>query len=291
MSEPQKPPVEIVAHRGTGKDYPNPVGIQAHRPSAPPENTLPAFALGWERGVTCELDVHVTSDGEIIVIHDQTTGRTCGVDLNVGASTLAELRALDAGIVKGPIWAGLRLPLLSEVLEIMPPGRRLYVEMKQGPGIIAPLLEVIDASGKGPDEIVFISFSIDSITEMKRQRPQFTCYWIVVFEELKPGVWRCGYDHTEPDGLTFKTTWQQPVDYDALVTMARNDGRPVDGIDASFVQPDDFPEAMRRLGMPWGTWAVDDADVALHLAASGAIQITSNCTDDVRDALRFGAAR
>jgi glycerophosphoryl diester phosphodiesterase len=284
-------PIEIAAHRGTGKDYPDPVGIQAHRPAAPPENTLPAFALGWERGVTCELDVYLTRDGKIIVIHDQTTGRTCGVDLNVGASTFAELRALDAGIVKGPIWQGLRLPLLSEVLEIMPAGRRLYVEMKQGPAIIPALLEVIDAAGKGPSEIVFISFSIDSITAIKRLRPEFTCYWIIVFVELKPGVWQCGYDRTAPDGLTFVTTWQQPVDYEALVTMARNDGCPIDGLDASFVMPDDFPEAMRRLGMPWGTWACDDADVALRLAATGAIQITSNCTDDIRSALKYAGAR
>ena len=71
---------------------------------------------------------------------------------------------VDAGIVKGETWRGLKLPLLREVLDVMPDGKRLYVELKQGPGLVDPVLAVVDAAGKGPDQIVFISFSIDAIT-------------------------------------------------------------------------------------------------------------------------------
>jgi len=279
--------IEVAAHRGSGKDYPQPIALQAHRPAAPPENTLPAFHWGWARGRTCELDVYLTRDGKIVVVHDDTTGRTCDRNLKVAASTLDELRRLDAGIKKGPIWRGLRLPTLREVLDAMPPGHRLYVESKQGPGIVGPLLAEIDAAGKGPDQIVFISFSIDCITALKRARPEFTCYWILVFEELKPGIWRAGYDRTEDDNLTFRTVWQQPVDYAELVALARHDDVHLDGLDVSYQQPDDFAAAMRRAGMPWGAWAVDDGDVAVDLARKGAIQITTNCADDIRDALAY----
>jgi glycerophosphoryl diester phosphodiesterase len=279
-------PIEIAAHRGTGEDFPQLDMLQSHRPSVPPENTLPAFEWGWARGTTCELDVYLTTDGEVIVIHDDGTKRTCNADLDVASSSLAELRALDAGIVKGETWRGLKLPLLREVLDVMPDGKRLYVELKQGPGLVDPVLAVVDAAGKGPDQIVFISFSIDSITAIKRRRPEFTCYWIIVFEEVAPRVWRCGYDKTGPDGLKFVTTWQQPIDYAALVAMARNDDVQLDALDTGFVMPDDFPSAMRELGMPWGVWNIDDADLVVRLANAGAIQFTSNCTDDVRDVVR-----
>jgi glycerophosphoryl diester phosphodiesterase len=277
--------IEIVAHRGSGRDYPVPVALQAHRPAAPPENTLPAFHWGWARGRACELDVHLTRDGKIVVIHDGTTGRTCDRDLNVGGTRLADLRRLDAGVKKGPMWQGLRLPTLREVLDAMPPAARLYVEAKNGPGIVEPLLAEVDAAGKGPGQIVFISFSIDSISVLKRTRPEFTCYWILVFEELKPGLWRAGYDRTEDDNLTFRTVWQQPVDYGELLALARNDDYRLDGLDVSFQQPDDFAAAMREAGMPWGAWAVDDGDLAVLMARKGAIQITSNCADDIWGAL------
>ncbi|HVT56951.1 MAG TPA: glycerophosphodiester phosphodiesterase family protein [Thermoanaerobaculia bacterium] len=283
----QQPALEIVAHRGTGRDYPQPIALQAHRPAAPPENTLPAFEWGWARGGTCELDVYLTRDGKIVVIHDPTTGRTCDRDLVVGRASLDELRQLDAGVKKGPLWKGLRLPTLREVLQIMPPSGRLYIEAKNGPGIVEPLLGEVDAAAPRPDQIVYISFSIDTISALKRARPEITCYWILVFVQLKPGIWRAGYDRTEADNLTFRTVWQEPVDYAELIALARHDDLQLDGLDVSFEQPDDFAAAMRQAQMPWGSWAVDDGDVAVALARKGAIQLTSNHTDDIWGALSF----
>jgi glycerophosphoryl diester phosphodiesterase len=291
MADLRKERIEVVAHRGAGRDYPAPVALQAHQPAAPPENTLPAFHWGWARGRACELDVHLTGDGKIVVIHDGTTGRTCDRDLSVGKTALDDLRRLDAGVKKGRMWRGLRLPALRDVLEIMPPAGRLYVEAKNGPGIVGPLLSEVDAAGKGPDQIVFISFSIDTISILKRTRPEFTCYWILVFEELQPGLWRAGYDRTKDDNLTFRTVWQQPVDYAELLALARNDGYRLDGLDVSYQQPDDFAAAMGQAGMPWGTWAVDDGDLAVLMATKGAIQITTNCPDDVRGALAYAGSR
>ncbi len=91
--------------------------------SSPPENTLPAFKAGWETGAYgCELDVHVTTDGQIIVIHDSTTNRTTNASWVVAEHSADDLRSLDAGRWKALRWAGTRLPLLSEVLAIIPDG-------------------------------------------------------------------------------------------------------------------------------------------------------------------------
>ena len=76
--------VEIIAHRGASHDA--------------PENTLAAFKLGWEqRADADELDIHLTKDGQIVVIHDADTKRTTGVSKAVSQSTLEEC----AGSMRG----------------------------------------------------------------------------------------------------------------------------------------------------------------------------------------------
>ena len=61
----------IVAHRGASSDA--------------PENTLRAFRLGWEQGADAiEADFHLTRDGQLVCMHDATTGRTANADWKVG---------------------------------------------------------------------------------------------------------------------------------------------------------------------------------------------------------------
>ena len=72
--------VELISHRGESADA--------------PENTMAAFRLAWERKVDAiELDVHLTRDGELVVIHDPDTKRTTGVEKKIKEHTAAELRA------------------------------------------------------------------------------------------------------------------------------------------------------------------------------------------------------
>ena len=104
---------------------------------AEPENTLAAFRRAWELGVEAvELDVHVSKDGEVVVIHDATTKRIMGVDRAVADQTLAELRLLDAGNRE-------RIPTLAEALATIPSGRTLFVEIKTAPSTAAAIGRVI----------------------------------------------------------------------------------------------------------------------------------------------------
>src|SRR3954447_2364486 len=85
----------IIGHRGASFDA--------------PENTAAAFGLAFLQGADgIEADFHLSSDGEIVCIHDATTGRTAGVDLVVAETSLKELKRLDVGLWKGREFPGER---------------------------------------------------------------------------------------------------------------------------------------------------------------------------------------
>jgi glycerophosphoryl diester phosphodiesterase len=94
-----------------------------------PENTLEAFRKAVELGAGgLELDVHITGDGHVVVIHDATLDRTTGGSGAVASTTLDELRDMDAGygfsLDEGRTYPyrgkGLGVPTLAEVLEELP---------------------------------------------------------------------------------------------------------------------------------------------------------------------------
>ena len=104
----------------------------AHRgySAVAPENTLPAFAAAGPAGATLvEFDVRTTADGVPVVIHDRTVDRTTNGTGAVWELTADEVRALDAGSWFSPAYAGVRVPLLTEVLDMLA-GARLLLEIK-----------------------------------------------------------------------------------------------------------------------------------------------------------------
>lgn len=106
-----------IAHRGASDKY--------------PENTLLAFeqALALQADAV-ECDVHLTADGEVVVIHNATVERTTNGRGEVAAMSLEELRRLDAGSWKNSRFAGQRIPTLGEVIELVRGRAQLFVELK-----------------------------------------------------------------------------------------------------------------------------------------------------------------
>jgi glycerophosphoryl diester phosphodiesterase len=99
-----------------------------------PENTLASFRKGVELGATMlELDIHLSADGELIVIHDDDIDRTTDGSGRVGEMTAAEIRRLDAGSWYAPEFAGERVPLLGEVLDWARGRASPVIELKLGP--------------------------------------------------------------------------------------------------------------------------------------------------------------
>lgn len=94
-----------------------------------PANTITAFERAAEAGADgVELDVMLSKDGAVVVIHDETVDSTTDGHGPVNGFTLAELKALDAGSYKGAQYAGARIPTLDEVFEAV--GKRLLINVE-----------------------------------------------------------------------------------------------------------------------------------------------------------------
>jgi glycerophosphoryl diester phosphodiesterase len=101
--------------------------IMGHRgaPADEPENTLRSFRRALATGVAAvELDVQLTKDGRLAVIHDETLDRTTNGKGRVKDFSLAELQKLDAG-------RGEPVPALEEVFDLVKGKAHLVVELKQ----------------------------------------------------------------------------------------------------------------------------------------------------------------
>lgn len=114
--------IYVAAHRGWSDKY--------------PENTMEAFKAAEALGVDqLEIDVRVTKDNELVIIHDPTVDRTTNGTGLVGEKTLAELKALDAGIFKGEAFKGYQIPTFLEFMDWIKghPTMTLDVELKEYP--------------------------------------------------------------------------------------------------------------------------------------------------------------
>ena len=166
---------ELIGHRGASHDA--------------PENTLAAFRLAWEQGADgIEGDFRLTRDGEIVCLHDPTTRRTAGVRLSVADATLAQLRELDVGSWKGEQWAGEPIPTLREVIGTVPPGKRLFIELKSGPEILLPLAAILAESGLPHEQTVILSFSDEVVAEARQLLPHVKALWATDYKR----DWQCG---------------------------------------------------------------------------------------------------
>ena len=132
-----------------------------------PENSLPAFAHAMRRGYGIELDVQRTGDGCVVVFHDDSLKRLCGVDRTVGDLTLAQLRSLRLG------QSDQSIPTLKEVLALVRGRVPLMIELKgerPDPILCQALTELLDGYA-GPFSV--ISFSPLILGWFKKYRPSY----------------------------------------------------------------------------------------------------------------------
>lgn len=233
---------EFIAHRGASYDA--------------PENTLAAVRLAWEQGADAvEVDVHLTADYRLAVIHDADTKRTAGVDWRVSEKTMAELRTLDVGRWKGEPFAGQTIPTLEEVLDLLPKGKKLFVEIKCKGEILPYLQKAVEASGKRR-QIVIICFDPDVLVQSRQRMPDIPVYWLV---------------GTEKDKATRKPIPHSPE----LIAFIREKG--IDGLDVNYEGVDEpFARVVRRTGYDWYVWTVDDCRTAERMIRLGAKGITTS---------------
>jgi glycerophosphoryl diester phosphodiesterase len=154
----------------------------AHRGASflSPENTVASAKLAWELGADAvEIDIRLTKDNRIMVIHDNDTKRTCSgkKNLEIADSPSVLLRDLDAGIWKGQEFKGEKIPYLSEIMETVPEGKTLVVEIKCGAEVLISLERIFEKNEKSK-QIVFIAFDWKTILETQKLFPENKCYWL-----------------------------------------------------------------------------------------------------------------
>jgi glycerophosphoryl diester phosphodiesterase len=142
-----------------------------------PENTLASFERALELGADwIELDVHLTRDGRLAVIHDETLERTTNGHGLVKDHSLAELQALDGGAWFAPTYAGQRIPSLDEILAwARERGTVVDVEIKNAPivypGIEEAVVAALDRQAMTERAIV-ISFDHAAVRRVKALEPR-----------------------------------------------------------------------------------------------------------------------
>lgn len=146
--------------------------VAGHRgwPDKYPENTMESFKAAEAIGVDqIELDVRVTKDGELVIIHDATVDRTTNGTGLVCEKTLEELKALDAGSHKGEEFKGCQIPTFIEFMEWIKdhPTMTIDIELKEYPtegreelaySVCERVLQMVDDYGF-TDRVVINSFS------------------------------------------------------------------------------------------------------------------------------------
>jgi len=243
----------VVAHRGASFDA--------------PENTLSAFELAWEQlADVIEGDFYLTGDGQIVCIHDDTTERVGGKIVQVAESTYGELKEIDVGSWKDPKFADQRIPLLQDVLQTIPDGKQIFIEIKCGPEIVPALKKRLTRSKIPPSQASIISFQKEVIAAAKKAMPERQAFWLISFDHHK------------------ETGWQPTVEHVIATAKAIN----ADGVDVQAITEvvnSDFVAACRDAALGVHVWTVDEGDIASHFQQLGVDSITTNRPDFLRKVL------
>lgn len=245
----------IVAHRGASEDA--------------PENTLASFRLGFEQGADLiEGDFRMTADGCIVAMHDRTLARTTGDPRETARVTRDDLRSLSAGDWgrwKGGPFRSETVPTLEEVLQIVPDGRGILLEIKDSARIVPTLLRELDRSGLKEDRVTVITFDREVVSSMKRLAPRWKVLWLTSFSK-KTGVWLPSVDE--------------------VIEVARSIG--ADGVDVR-AEPEvvdrSFVDRVKRAGLEIHCWTVNDVGVAAKMSSIGMDSITTDRPAVIREAL------
>ena len=144
-----------------------------------PENTLAAIKLAWIHNADgVEIDVRLSKDNKIVVIHDANTRRTSGVSGKVKSLTLESLKKLDFGSWRGMKWVNERIPSLDEVLETIPRGKFVMIEIKSSTAILPLLKKLLNKTSLKNSQIKLAGFGLKKMSLIKKSLPQFEAYRI-----------------------------------------------------------------------------------------------------------------
>lgn len=148
--------------------------IIAHRGASgyAPEHTLEAYKLAVEMAADyIEIDLHMTKDGALVAMHDETVDRTTNGHGKVAELTLEEIKSLDAGSWFDESFKGLSVPTLEEIFNEFGDTTNYYIEIKS-PGMEADLLLLLETfdllNSRYKGKVVIQSFMEESLRDVNK---------------------------------------------------------------------------------------------------------------------------
>jgi glycerophosphoryl diester phosphodiesterase len=246
----------IVAHRGASRDA--------------PENTPAAFMMAWlQHADAVEADLRLTKDKQIVCIHDPSTKRVSGKALEVAKTNLAVLKELDVGVKLFPKWRGQQIPTLAQLIATMPQGKSIFLELKTGSEILAPLKKEIAKAALDPKQIVIQSFDENLLAAVAEILPEHRTVLLINQRKLgKPSTWQ---PPAEKLMQHFKTSKAKGVN---LNTPA-------------LAKSTDLVKALKEAGAEIHTWTVNRAINARPLLVHDLSSITTDRPGKLRVGLRW----
>jgi glycerophosphoryl diester phosphodiesterase len=249
-SRTRVPPL-VIAHRGASETW--------------PENTIPAFMAGIDQGADMiETDVHMSADGELVIMHDTTVDRTTDArtlypnrtDRSIAGMNAAQIATLDAGGWKGEEFAGIRVPRLAEVLALVHDTRTgLLLEVKH-PERYPAIAEAIVAALEAVPNYLQRALAAGMLVVQSAN-------WAFVrrFHSLAPEI---------PVGVIGRPCPDELVDFAEWV----------DQVNPEYLGADpDFLRCVHELGMSSLVWTVDEAAAMERAIDAGADGIITNAPD------------
>lgn len=225
--------------------------IIAHRGASwlAPENTVASANLAWDLGADAvEIDIYLTRDNKVMLMHDRNTKRTSGGEFSyeIKDTKSRDLRKIDVGSWKGEMFKGEKMPFISEVIKTVPAGKKLVVEIKTGPEIVPFMKKDILKSGKA-DQMIFIAFGWETILAAKKAFPNNECYWL---SSTKKGL---------------------------LEKMEESAREGLEGVNLNYkIIDQEVMKKAEELGIEVLAWTVNDPDMAKTLLNLGVEKITTD---------------
>lgn len=229
--------------------------IIAHRGASftAPENTIAAIDAAWRADADAvEVDLRLTADKRIMLMHDPSTRRTTGEDHIIAETGSDIIRKLDAGGWKSPRYAGEKVPFIEEALATVPSGRRLFVEIKSDASIFPVLRPFLN-----PAVCTVIGFDLEIMAQCKALMPDMTVYWL--YEP--PRLLAYGPRRISRPGN--------------IIDAAKS--RHVDGIDVYHKSiSSELCRIAEKAGIDVFAWTIDTPGEARRLLDTGVAGITTN---------------
>lgn len=198
----------IIAHRGFS--------------AIAPENTLAAFSKALELGVDyIELDIHLTKDDQVVIIHDETLERTTNGQGYVGDKSLEEIKKLDAGSWFDPAFKSEKIPTLEELIKLVNGKALLFIEVKKGKalygGIEQRTIELIDRCG-AREWCILHSFEKEVLYNIYHIDPSFPLYMTLEFDPSSEPFVPGSEIKEEPSYLSYESFKGYNVNHEVVDT-------------------------------------------------------------------------